>query len=68
MNAVDTNIWLYSHDSRDPRKQALAQQLIDTLRSLVLPWQVGCEFIGASHKLAGQGFSEEKAWQALAAM
>ena len=22
MNALDTNIWLYSHDARDPKKQA----------------------------------------------
>jgi hypothetical protein len=51
MNAVDTNVWLYSHDTRDPRKQALAQQLIASTRPLALPWQVGCEFIAASRKL-----------------
>jgi predicted nucleic acid-binding protein len=28
MNAIDTNIWLYSQDARDPRKQGIAQQLI----------------------------------------
>jgi len=42
MIALDKNIWLYSHDTRDPRKQALAQRLIATVRPLALPWQVGC--------------------------
>ncbi len=68
MNAIDTNVWLYSHDARDPRKQALAQQLIATVRPLVLPWQVGCEFIAASRKLAAVGFTEAHAWAALATM
>jgi predicted nucleic acid-binding protein len=68
MNALDTNGWLYSHDTRDPRKQALAQQLIATTRPLALPWQVGCEFVAASRKLAAAGFTEAHAWAALAAM
>lgn len=68
MNAIDTNVWLYSHDTRDPHKQALAQQLIAATRPLALPWQVGCEFIAASRKLAPLGFTEEQAWAALAAM
>jgi hypothetical protein len=45
MNGIDTNVWIYSHDSRDPQKQSVAQQLISTTRPLALPWQVGCEFI-----------------------
>jgi predicted nucleic acid-binding protein len=68
MNALDTNVWLYSHDTRDPRKQALAQQLIAAVRPLALPWQVGCEFVAASRKLAAAGFTEAHAWAALAAM
>jgi predicted nucleic acid-binding protein len=40
MNAIDTNVWLYSHDTRDAHKQAVAQSLIANLRSLALPWQV----------------------------
>src|SRR5207248_5375174 len=55
MNAIDTNVWLYSHDTRDPRKQGIAQQLIAATRPLALPWQVGCEFVGASKKLATVG-------------
>jgi predicted nucleic acid-binding protein len=68
MNVLDTNIWLYSHDTRDPRKQAIAQRLIATVRPLALPWQVGCEFIAASRKLAPVGFTESQAWSALTAM
>ena len=68
MNAIDTNVWLYSHDTRDPRKQALAQQLIAITRPLALPWQVGCEFVAASRELAVVGFTEPQAWTALAAM
>jgi predicted nucleic acid-binding protein len=68
MNAIDTNVWLYSHDTRDPRKQGIAQQLIAAARPLALPWQVGCEFIAAGRKLAAAGFTEAQAWAALAAM
>jgi predicted nucleic acid-binding protein len=68
MNAIDTNVWLYSHDTRDPRKQGIAQQLIATTRPLALPWQVGCEFVAASRKLATAGFTESQAWAALAIM
>ncbi len=67
MNAIDTNVWLYLHDTRDPRKQAIAQQLIATA-PLALPWQVGCEFVAASRKLAAVGFTEAQAWAALTAM
>jgi predicted nucleic acid-binding protein len=68
MNAIDTNIWIYSHDGRDPKKQLIAQQLIATIGALALPWQVGCEFIAASRKLASQGFDDTKAWLALDTM
>jgi len=68
MNVIDTNIWLYSQDTRDPRKQGVAQQLIATTRPLALPWQVCCEFVAASRKLAAVGFKESQAWAALAAM
>jgi predicted nucleic acid-binding protein len=68
MNALDTNVWLYSQDTRDPRKQGLAQQLIATARPLALPWQVGCEFIAASRKLTAAGFAEAQAWASLALM
>src|SRR5262245_8788684 len=65
MNAIDTNIWIYRYDVRDPAKQQTAEQLILTVRPLVLLWQVGCEFIAASRKLAPTGFSTDDAWAAL---
>jgi predicted nucleic acid-binding protein len=68
MNAVDTNIWIYRYDSRDPVKQLIAEQLIDQVRPLVLIWQVGCEFIAASRKLAPLGFTEDDSWKAMAFM
>lgn len=68
MNVLDTNVWLYSHDGRDPHKRAIAQQLIATIRPLALPWQVGCEFVTASRKLAAVGFAEAQAWSALMVM
>ena len=51
MNAVDTNVLLYSHDFRDPRKQTIAKTLIGNLASGTLIWQVACEFVASSHKL-----------------
>ena len=68
MNAHDTNVWIYSHDTRDPLKQLQALQLIATSRPFVLLWQVGCEFIAASRKLQPLGFTEDQAWQALTNM
>jgi predicted nucleic acid-binding protein len=68
MIVLDTNIWIYSHDTRDPRKQAVAQKLIADVTPLALPWQVGCEFVAAARKLAAAGFSEANAWSSLADM
>jgi predicted nucleic acid-binding protein len=68
MNVIDTNIWVYRLDTRDARKQLVATNVISTVRPLLLPWQVGCEFIAASRKLAPLGFDEAKAWAALAKM
>ena len=65
MNAIDTNVWIYSHDTRDSRKQLLAQQVIASARPFILPWQTGCEFIAACRKLARLGFTENQAWQGL---
>lgn len=65
MNAIDTNVWIYRYDVRDPAKQYSAEQLILTVHPLVLLWQVGCEFIAASRKLAPTGFSQDDAWVAL---
>ena len=47
MNAVDTNVLLYSVDSHEPEKRAAAMQLLRRLRDAEEPtmllWQVLCE-------------------------
>ena len=62
MNAVDTNVLLYVHDPRSPGKQAQAAALVRTPPDAVLLWQVSCEYIAASRKLAALGFSQQDAW------
>jgi len=65
MIAIDTNVWIYAYDIRDPRKKRRAMDLIAQTRPLALPWQVGCEFLAASRKLENQGFDRQQAWAAL---
>ena len=61
MNAVDTNVLFYAHDSRDPQKQAAAVSLIQSQADGVLLWQVACEYLSASRKLESQGYSLQQA-------
>jgi len=68
MNALDTNVWLYCHDTRDTRKQDIAQRLVGEVTPMALLWQVGCEFVAAAGKLEQFGFTREQAWAALADM
>jgi len=56
MNAVDTNVLIYSRDPRDPRKQAAANNLLASLTDGVLLWQVACEYLAASRKLERFGY------------
>ncbi len=65
MNAVDTNILIYTHDPRDPVKQAAAVALVGTLPDGVLLWQVACEYVAASRKLSAYGHNQTTAWQEL---
>lgn len=65
MNAVDTNVLIYACDSRDPVRQDTALGLIGSMRDGVLVWQVACEFIAASRKLAPQGLTPSAAWDRL---
>lgn len=62
MKGVDTNILIYTHDPRDTVKQDKAVDLIASLTDGVLLWQVACEYVAASRKLAGYGFDEQKAF------
>jgi predicted nucleic acid-binding protein len=57
MTAVDTNVLIYAHDWRDERKMLIAQDLIDSLDDGVLLWQVACEYLWVSRKLASQDYS-----------
>ncbi len=61
MNAVDTNVLFYAHDPRDPAKQAIAARLIQSLSEGVLLWQVACEYMAASRKLAPLGYRQQDA-------
>jgi predicted nucleic acid-binding protein len=65
MTAFDTNVLIYACDRADPERQLKAINLIAATPDGVLPWQVACEFIAASRKLAPQGFTAEDAWNRL---
>ena len=65
MNAVDTNVLIYAYDPRDAAKQNKAVNLIASLTDGVLLWQVACEYIAASRKLAAYGLSQPQAWRHL---
>jgi predicted nucleic acid-binding protein len=62
MNAVDTNVLIYAHDPRDQKKQNQATALISSLSDGVLLWQVACEYVSASRKLAAFGLNPQRAF------
>lgn len=66
MNAVDTNVLIYAQDPRDLTKRRQAVQLLNSLDDGVLLWQVACEYLWTSRKLAPFGFSAKEAWSDLA--
>ena len=68
MNAVDTNVLVYSRDPRDPRKQAAANALLTSLPDCVLLWQVACEYLAASRKLQQFGYDLSQAMADLSDM
>jgi predicted nucleic acid-binding protein len=47
MIALDTNVLIYCCDTRDPRRQQIALDLVADTADGILPWQVACEFIAA---------------------
>jgi predicted nucleic acid-binding protein len=65
MIALDTNVLIYACDRSDPQRQKQASDLIERATDGVLLWQVACEFVAASRKLAGQGFTASDAWNRL---
>ena len=66
MTAFDTNVLIYACDKADKERQKKAIALITSTVDSVLLWQVACEFIAASRKLAKQGFTPQDAWSRLA--
>ena len=62
MNAVDTNIIIYGFDLRDPKKHASSRLLVQTMPQGVLVWQVACEFVAVSQRLAAQGVVSYDPW------
>lgn len=68
MDAVDTNVLIYSRDPRDPQKQAAANALLASLTDGVLLWQVACEYIAASRKLEKFGYDVGQAMADVADM
>ena|SRR5438105_11890806 len=59
MNAVDTNVYVYSLDPDEPAKQAKAIALLDRLvqqaGETVLLWQVAVEFLSQLRRWQSQG-------------
>src|SRR5262245_52807509 len=59
MNAVDTNVYVYSLDADEAAKQAKAVELFDRLMlhraDTVLIWQVAAEFLNQLRKWESQG-------------
>lgn len=65
MTGFDTNILIYSCDQADVRRQQRALELLSSTKDGVLLWQVAAEFVAASRKLSGQGFTTAHAWARL---
>jgi predicted nucleic acid-binding protein len=65
MNAVDTNVLIYARDPRDPLKQQKARAVTANIQDGALLWQVACEFIAASRKLAVVSYTQAQAWREL---
>jgi len=57
MNAIDTNVLVYSVDASEPTKGAIARELLAKLAGgeTVLLWQVLCEFSAVLEKLRRTG-------------
>jgi len=66
MIALDTNVLIHACDRSNPGRQQIATQLIERTIDGVLLWQVACEFVAASRKLSGHGFTGSDAWSRLA--
>lgn len=70
MNAIDTNILIYSIDSRDQAKRRLAVELIEGLpeAETVIPWQVACETAAVLQTMTRTGHFKGDYAEAVAAL
>ena len=57
MNAVDTNVLIYSIDASDDKKRLRAVELIESLpeSDTVIPWQVACEVAAVIRTMSERG-------------
>tara|TARA_R110002072_G_scaffold302354_1_gene484878 strand:+ start:57494 stop:57913 length:420 start_codon:yes stop_codon:yes gene_type:complete len=59
MNAIDTNVWVYSIDYDEPQRRQQAIELLNQLgqkpESTVMPWQVASEYLNCLRRHARQG-------------
>ena len=59
MNAVDTNVYVYTIDADDPAKQTKAIELLERLalapEGTVILWQVAGEFLGQLRRFEAKG-------------
>jgi predicted nucleic acid-binding protein len=57
MNAVDTNILIYSIDAADERKRRRSLELLETLppAETIIPWQVACEVAAVIRSMSNSG-------------
>lgn len=64
MNAIDTNVLVYTVDRREPVKQTRARELVGKLiqqSKTVLLWQVAGEYLNCLRRFASRGlFPEER--------
>lgn len=64
MNAIDTNIWVYSIDHDEPERREQALDLLDRLggdaKSTVMLWQVAGEYLNCLRRYARQGRISER--------
>jgi predicted nucleic acid-binding protein len=68
MNAIDTNVLLYSVDRHEPTKQRIAQQLVQQLRDgnepTLLLWQVLGELTAQLRPWRDQGAADARRFRA----
>ena len=70
MNAVDTNVLIYSIDANDDRKRRRALDLIEALpvSETIIPWQVACEVAAVLRSMATTGKFRGNYAQAVSAL